>query len=128
MRRYFKLSQFSLSNIHFNQKKKDISHKWLHLQAFWGLCEQVGLGQVCAIPKYELVSFFVLPNVTCSSIKMLPSCRHSVLDKAPLFFFVINNMHLAECNSSWFVYGIWTGINIVFKSHINSYCIKNFDW
>ena len=74
------------------------------MQAFRRLWEQVGLGQVCAIPKYELVSFFVLPNVNCSSIKMLPSCRHSVLDKAPLSFFVINNMHLAECNNSWFVW------------------------
>ena len=49
------------------------------LQAFRRLYEQVDLGWVYAITKYEPLSFFVLSDFsfTRSSIEMLPSCRHT---------------------------------------------------
>ena len=74
------------------------------LQAFRRLYEQIGLGWVYAITKYEPVSFFV-PNFTCSSIKMLPFSRHIrlwIMLPCPLIIICTkyNDMHLTDCNNN----------------------------
>ena len=70
---------------------------------------------------------------TCKScfVPNYHSRTHRVVHNVPLSFvinrFKYNNMHLTECNNNrWHIWCFMFGLNVVFKSRLNSYCINIF--